>query len=295
MMTAGLSGVVAAKVPGDTWVGNVAAGTVARWPTTRPTRFAALVALGDRSCPLDEACAAVAAHARPELDLGAELARLDELAAGVGGADRRRPARATCSTTSASPATGRPTTTPGTRCCPTCSIAAWASRSRWPSWPWRWAAGAACRCVGVGMPGHFLVRPADDPDRFLDLFDGGRASIGAAAGRSSTASHPRRPWDDALPRAGRAPRPSWRGCWPTWPAPTAERGTGERCAGRSTCGCCSREPPSATGASWRCSWARSGRFAEAADVLEATGRGRATSGCRPAAGPPELSSAPLVT
>jgi regulator of sirC expression with transglutaminase-like and TPR domain len=27
---------------------------------------------------------------------------------------------------------------------------------------------------GVGMPAHFLVRPADDPDVFFDPFDGGR-------------------------------------------------------------------------------------------------------------------------
>ncbi len=28
--------------------------------------------------------------------------------------------------------------------------------------------------VGVGMPAHFLVRDADDPDEFFDPFDGGR-------------------------------------------------------------------------------------------------------------------------
>ena len=28
--------------------------------------------------------------------------------------------------------------------------------------------------VGVGMPAHFLVRAADDPDEFFDPFDGGR-------------------------------------------------------------------------------------------------------------------------
>lgn len=29
--------------------------------------------------------------------------------------------------------------------------------------------------VGVGMPGHFLLRATDDPDLFIDAFDGGRA------------------------------------------------------------------------------------------------------------------------
>ncbi|MFM7062901.1 MAG: transglutaminase family protein [Actinomycetes bacterium] len=28
--------------------------------------------------------------------------------------------------------------------------------------------------VGVGMPGHFLLRAADDPEQFFDTFDGGR-------------------------------------------------------------------------------------------------------------------------
>jgi regulator of sirC expression with transglutaminase-like and TPR domain len=36
--------------------------------------------------------------------------------------------------------------------------------------------------VGVGMPAHFLVRVADDPQRFFDPFDGGRA-LGPAGAR----------------------------------------------------------------------------------------------------------------
>ena len=28
--------------------------------------------------------------------------------------------------------------------------------------------------VGIGMPGHFLVRAEDRPDEFVDLFSGGR-------------------------------------------------------------------------------------------------------------------------
>lgn len=36
--------------------------------------------------------------------------------------------------------------------------------------------------VGVGMPGHFLLRSATDPDRFFDAFDGG-APLDAGAAR----------------------------------------------------------------------------------------------------------------
>jgi len=47
-------------------------------------RFADLVALPDDEIPLDEAALLIAAQARPELDVGAELGRLDELAGGCG-------------------------------------------------------------------------------------------------------------------------------------------------------------------------------------------------------------------
>ncbi len=45
-------------------------------------RFADLVARPDEEVPLDEAALLIAGQARPELDVGAELVRLDELAAG---------------------------------------------------------------------------------------------------------------------------------------------------------------------------------------------------------------------
>ena len=47
------------------------------------TRFAQLLAGPDAALPLDEVALVIAAHVRPELDLTAELARLDRLAAGV--------------------------------------------------------------------------------------------------------------------------------------------------------------------------------------------------------------------
>lgn len=45
-------------------------------------RFAELVQVPEADLPLDRACLLVAAHAYPDLDLDAELARLDDLAAG---------------------------------------------------------------------------------------------------------------------------------------------------------------------------------------------------------------------
>lgn len=56
-----------------------------RMAATAPwsARFATLVEVPDAAVPLDEAALVIAAHARPDLDLAAELARIDELAAGV--------------------------------------------------------------------------------------------------------------------------------------------------------------------------------------------------------------------
>ena len=47
-------------------------------------RFADLVARPDDEIPLDEAALLIAARARPDLDVGVEQARLDELAGGCG-------------------------------------------------------------------------------------------------------------------------------------------------------------------------------------------------------------------
>ncbi len=46
-------------------------------------RFAQLMAGPDAALPLDEVALLIAAHVRPELDVAAELARIDQLAAGV--------------------------------------------------------------------------------------------------------------------------------------------------------------------------------------------------------------------
>jgi regulator of sirC expression with transglutaminase-like and TPR domain len=136
-------------------------------------RFAALVARPDDEIPLDEAALLIAAHARPEIDIAAELARLDDLAAGCkeptldglthhlfdelgfrgntenyGDPDnsyldqvvRRR--------------LGIPITL---------SVVTMEVGRR-----------LGVSLAGVGMPGHFLVRHRTDPNIFLDPFGGGQ-------------------------------------------------------------------------------------------------------------------------
>ena len=46
-------------------------------------RFAAVMSGPEAELALDEAALLIAAHARPELDVGRQRARLDELASGV--------------------------------------------------------------------------------------------------------------------------------------------------------------------------------------------------------------------
>ena len=49
---------------------------------------------------------------------------------------------------------------------------------------------------GIGMPGHFLVRSAAEPDRFLDLFDGGRELDRAGCRAIFERVAAGVPWDD---------------------------------------------------------------------------------------------------
>src|SRR3954447_7202161 len=80
MITAGLSGVEVAKSPGNMTrnLSPYAAGV-----TSDPTdRLAALLA-GTVPMALDEAMILIAVHADPRIRVEEELARLDELAAGV--------------------------------------------------------------------------------------------------------------------------------------------------------------------------------------------------------------------
>lgn len=163
-------------------------------PDDPTARFAALVAARGDDLPLDEAALLIAAHAIPTLDVRAQQVRLDELAAGIEGAtvdalvahlvgrlgftgdrvsyhdarnsllpevlDRRR---------------GIPLT-----------LAVLAME-----------VGRRCDVplVGIGMPGHFLVRPLDEADRYVDLFDGGRILDGAGCRAIFGRLHPGVAWD----------------------------------------------------------------------------------------------------
>lgn len=138
-----------------------------------PTRrFATLVDRVDQELPLDEAVLLVAAHALPGLDVHGERTRLDEIARGVqaptidalrahliddlgftGDRATYHDARNSLLPEVLDRRIGIPLTLAvvaievGRRC--------------------------GVPLVGVGMPGHFLVRSADDDDRFIDLFEGG--------------------------------------------------------------------------------------------------------------------------
>ena len=166
--------------------------------------FADLVARPDDEIPLDETALLIAYHARPELDLGAELARLDDLAASCdpptfdglvrhlfgdlgfrGNTERymdpdnsyldqvlRRRVGIPISLSVLTMEVGRRLGVP---------------------------------LDGVGMPGHFLVRRRDDPATFLDPFGGGRR-LDAAGCREIFIGLGGTDWQDAYlePVGGRA-------------------------------------------------------------------------------------------
>lgn len=135
-------------------------------------RFAELMAGPDAALPLDEVALLIAAHVRPGLDHGAELARLDRLAAGV-----RAPTLDTlrhhlfvelgftgnrgdyydpdnsCIDQVVRRRLGIPITL---------SVVMMEVGRR-----------LGVPMAGVSMPGHFLVRDKVDPDVFIDPFDGG--------------------------------------------------------------------------------------------------------------------------
>ena len=161
-------------------------------------RFAELVQRTEAAVPLDEAMLLIAAHARPALSVRAQLARLDELA------------RA-CPTTSAvdlcdhlfmhlgfagnresyyEPENSFLDQVLDRRLGIPISLSVLAMeigrRVRVP-------------IVGIGMPGHFLVRGATDPDTFIDPFDGGALLDRIACMRRFTeVMGPGAPFDDEL-------------------------------------------------------------------------------------------------
>lgn len=141
-------------------------------PTLR-ARFAALLARPDAEIPLDEAALVIAAHAQPGLDIDAELAALDELAAQVrdptltgvvrllfrdlgfvGNRDDYYDPRNSFLNEVRVRRTGIPITL-------SVLMMEVSRRVSVPLW-------------GVGMPGHFLLRDKVDPNVFIDPFGGGR-------------------------------------------------------------------------------------------------------------------------
>jgi regulator of sirC expression with transglutaminase-like and TPR domain len=136
-------------------------------------RFAALVGRDDEDIPLDEAALLIAAHARPELDVAVELARLDELAASCkeptldalvhrlfdelgfrGNTEHYQDPDNSYLDQVVRRRLGIPITL---------SVLTIEVGRR-----------LGVMLDGVGMPGHFLVRHRADPETFLDPFGAGR-------------------------------------------------------------------------------------------------------------------------
>lgn len=163
-------------------------------------RFEALVRRQDRPLPVDEALLLVAAHADPSLDLAAELGRLDEIAALV----EEPSVDALLATVYGQLGFAGDTDT---------YYAADNSLlprvlDRRKGIPLSLAlllieVGRRCDVAleGIGMPGHYLLRPVDEPERFLDAFDRGRSldqdGCRALFQRTDAVGMP---WDDAYLR-----------------------------------------------------------------------------------------------
>ena len=162
--------------------------------TGDPTdRFSELVALGDRMA-LDEACLLVAAHAHP-VDVDAELARLDALAADVRGDDAESIAHDLCHrlgfagdrATYHDPRNSLLPDVVDRRLGIPISLATLAMEiGRRKGVP----------VEGIGMPGHFLVRDARVDDVYIDLFDAGRRLDRAGCQAVFAGLHPKAPWSD---------------------------------------------------------------------------------------------------
>jgi regulator of sirC expression with transglutaminase-like and TPR domain len=161
------------------------------------TRFAELVAHTGDALPLDEAALLVAAHARPDVDVVAEQARLDELA---GGLARRTPDGLRDHLVDDLGFTGDPASYNEARSSLLPDVL-----DRRRGIPLSLAVVAievGRRCdvplLGVGMPGHFLVRPADDPHRFYDLYGGGTTLDRTGARAIFDSLHGGAPWGEHL-------------------------------------------------------------------------------------------------
>lgn len=158
-----------------------AAGTLAAVEPSKtdPTlEFGALVAGPEVAIELDRAALLIAAHAREDLDIGAELAAIDDLAAGCGGNDVGALRAHLFGRLGFKGNTGNyydPTNSyldhvvasrqgiPITLSVITISV----------------AGRLGLELDGIGLPGHFLVGSASDTDLFIDPYGGGRLMDGA--------------------------------------------------------------------------------------------------------------------
>jgi regulator of sirC expression with transglutaminase-like and TPR domain len=151
-------------------VGRVAGDTVN--PVEETERFADLLRSPDRSLPLDEVCFLIAAHFTSGLDVDGQLQRLDDLAEGVttptldelrehlfgrlafhGNVDRYADPENSYLNRVIDRRTGIPITL---------SVLTMEVGRR-----------VGVELVGIGMPGHFLLRDARDDTVFVDPFSGG--------------------------------------------------------------------------------------------------------------------------
>jgi regulator of sirC expression with transglutaminase-like and TPR domain len=161
-----------------------------------PDRFAALVARPDDEIPLDEGALLIAAHARPDVDVAAELGRLDDLAASCkeptldglvrhlfddlgfrGNTENYQEPENSYLDLVMRRKLGIPITL---------SVLTMEVGRR-----------LGVMLDGVGMPGHFLVRDRSAPATFLDPFDGGRR-LDAAGCRAIYESLGGSGWEDGF-------------------------------------------------------------------------------------------------
>jgi regulator of sirC expression with transglutaminase-like and TPR domain len=161
-------------------------------------RFGELTSRREPEIPLDQAALLIAAHARPSLDLSRELGRLDELAEGcfaptldalvtylfvdLGFAGNRRDyydARNSYLDQVVTRRLGIPISL---------GVLTMVLGRR-----------IGVPLVGVGMPGHFLLRDQVDPEVFVDPFGGGRLLDRQGCERAFHAVHGAdAPFDDAF-------------------------------------------------------------------------------------------------
>jgi regulator of sirC expression with transglutaminase-like and TPR domain len=132
--------------------------------------------------PLDRAALLIAAQGEPDLDVAAQLARLDDLAAQIGPTDTEGVCRLVFetlgvqgdSTTYDDPKNSYLDQVLDRRLGIPISLSVLLIE-----------VGRRCGVPleGVGMPGHFLVRDPGDPDQLIDAFSGGRRLGPAACAR----------------------------------------------------------------------------------------------------------------